>query len=110
MHPPGPGWGPMTRMQENARFGADYMSRNAQGWAGGTKRRFEQSGCGACPIAPCSCAHKCATKHAALRALHDKAAGAAFSGNADIGGGSADAPDPGAGGAHMHPARRPFPA
>ena len=100
-------------MQENARFGADYMSRNAQGWAGGTKRRFEQSGCGARPIAPCSCAHKCATKHTALRALQDKSCRCCFFyavGNADIGGGSADAPDPGAGGAHMHPARRPFPA
>ena len=99
-------------MQGNARFGADYMGRNAQGRAGGTKRRFEQAGCGARPIAPCSCAHKCATKHTALRALHDKRCRCCFFyavGDADIGGGSADAPGPGAGGAHMHPARRPFP-
>ena len=96
-------------MHGNALW-ADYVIRIAQGWAGGTKRWFEQSGCGARPIAPCSCAHKCATKHTALRALHDKSCRCCFFyavGNAGIGGGSADAPNPGAGGAHIRPAPLP---
>ena len=52
--------------------------QKSPGLGGWDKRRFEQSGCGARPTALCSCAHKCATKHTALRALHNKSCRCCF--------------------------------